>query len=566
MFTNLPSHIADVLTWEWENFAPFYDELARFPLNEQTMTDWIAQWSFLDKLISEYGSRLYVAITADTTDEAAQTRYLNFHETIHNAAKHARHQLHQKLLDSGLQPAGFELPLKNIQTTAQLFSEKNLPLFVEEKRLETDYDKIRGAQTVLWNGEELTIDQIGVILKSPDRAQREQAWRLAAQRQLDDRAALNVLWSRFMDVRAQIAANAGLPDYRAYKWLELFRYDYTPQDCAIFHRAIEEVAVPAAQRIYQKRCQRLGVESLRPWDVSADTSGQPPLKPFNTIDELEAKTETIFQQVDPALGVYFKMMRQEKLLDLDNRKGKAPGGYCTRFLVSQQPFIFMNAVGLHDDVQTLLHEGGHAFHVYESAHLWKQQLEVPTEFAEVASMGMELLAAPYLTTQYGGFYSAEAAKRARAEHLEDMILFWPYMAVVDAFQHWAYTNHTTATDSAACDAKWTELWTRFMKGVDWSGFEAALATGWQRKLHIFQVPFYYVEYGLAQIGAVQVWHNALKNQTEAVRQYRAALALGGISTLPQLYATAGARFAFDTPTMRQVVGLIEETLTTLDGA
>jgi oligoendopeptidase F len=257
-------------------------------------------------------------------------------------------------------------------------------------------------------------------------------------------------------------------------------------------------------------------------------------------------------------------MRGEKLLDLDNRKGKAPGGYCTAYEAAGVPFIFMNAVGLHDDVQTLLHEGGHAFHVFECIDLAHQQVEVPLEFAEVASMGMELLAAPYLTADKGGFYTPQEAARARIETLQSDLRFWPYMAVVDAFQQWVYDNPSQASDPAHCDAKWAEQWDRFMVGVDWSGLEDEKVTGWQRKLHIHTVPMYYIEYGLAQLGAVQVWRNALHDQARAVAAYRRALSLGGTATLPQMFAAAGAKFAFDEEILGQAVDLIVKTISELE--
>jgi oligoendopeptidase F len=387
------------------------------------------------------------------------------------------------------------------------------------------------------------------------------------ERRLQDRTALNDLWVRFMDVRRQIAANADLPTYRDYMWSTFNRFDYTPDDCKTFHKAIEEVVVPAAKRMYEKRQQRLGVNTLRPWDVDVDTSGKPALHPFDDVADLKHTVKAIFNKVDPELGGYFQIMRDKALLDLDNRKGKAPGGYCTAFANVKLPFIFMNAVGLHDDVQTLLHEGGHSFHVFEAAPLpYFQQQDPPMEFAEVASMSMELLAAPYLTADQGGFYSAAEAARARIEHLELLIGFWPYMAVVDAFQHWVYTNHAAASDPAKCDAKWAELWDRFMQGIDWSGLDAEKETGWHRKLHIFQIPFYYVEYGLAQLGAVQVWANSLNNQAQAVKDYRKALSLGGTAILPKLFAAAGAKFAFDNATLSKAVDLIESTIGNLETA
>jgi len=258
-------------------------------------------------------------------------------------------------------------------------------------------------------------------------------------------------------------------------------------------------------------------------------------------------------------------MARESLLDLDNRKNKAPGGYCASFPMSKRPFIFMNAVGLHDDLQTMLHESGHAFHNFErDALTYSQQRQIGLEFAEVASMSMELLAAPYLAAREGGVYSDADARRARVEHLESDILFWPYMAVVDTFQHWVYAHPSDAADPSKCDAQWAVQWDRFMGGVDWGGLDEEMVTGWHRKLHIHQVPFYYVEYGLAQLGAVQVWANALRDQAGAVARYRRALALGGTAALPQLFAAAGAKFAFDTATLGRYVDLMERTIEELE--
>jgi oligoendopeptidase F len=405
------------------------------------------------------------------------------------------------------------------------------------------------------------------VLLNSDRAVREQSWRLVAERQLADREALNDLWKRCLTLRREIAANADMPDYRAYIWRSMLRFDYSPDDCLNFHRAIEEVVVPVATRIYEKRRAQLGVTTLRPWDTDVDPLGRSPLHPFDDVKVLDQKTANIFNRVNPELGDHYAIMQREGLLDLENRKGKAPGGYCTGFEYSKRPFIFMNAVGLHDDVQTLLHEGGHAFHVFESIDLPRYQwIEVPTEFAEVASMSMELLAAPYLSQAAGGFYSEQDAARARVEHLEGIIQFWPYMAVVDAFQHWVYTYPEDALDPAHCDAQWSELWERFMPGIDFSGLDDVKKTGWHRKLHIFQIPFYYVEYGLAQLGAVQVWRNSLSDQPKAIAEYRKALALGGTVSLPGLFSAAGAKFAMNGATLRDAVELVERTLDQLDPA
>jgi oligoendopeptidase F len=472
--------------------------------------------------------------------------------------------LKEKLLESGLEPAGFEIPLRNMRAEADLFRAENLPVLAEENKVKTEYDKILSAQTVVWEGEERTVEQMRPVYQEADRARRERAWRLVAERQLADRDGINEVWGKLLGLRCKLAANAGRPDYRAYRWQDLLRFDYTPADARSFQDAIEAVVVPAALRVYERRRQRLGLDSLRPWDLDVDPLGLPPLRPFSDVEALKSSISRIFQRLDPALGANIDVMVVEDLLDLANRKNKAPGGYCTSFPVVRRPFIFANAVGLHDDVQTMLHECGHAFHVFESAALSSHLRNVPMEFAEVASMGMELLAAPYLVEDKGGFYTPAEAARARIEHLEGCIRFWPYMAVVDSFQHWVYENPQAAADPRQCDAAWAGFWRRFMVGVDWSGLEDVMATGWHRKLHIHTDPFYYIEYGLAQLGAAQVWANALKDQAGAVTRYRQALALGGKVSLPELFAAAGARFAFDAGTLSQAVELMETTIKALE--
>jgi len=565
MTTSHPPHSRDVMTWEWAQFEPFYEQLSDYSLTQDNIAKWLAYWSRLQDLIYERHQRHYVATTLDTTDKQAEQDYNHFLDELYPRSQSADQQQKEKILQSGIEPEGFEIPLRNMRAQAELFREANLPLLSDEIMLANEYSKITSVQTIEWEGQELTIDQVTPRLQVIDRRKRERVWHLARQRQLADREAINDLWVKLLDLRRQLAANADLSDYRAYRWRQLLRFDYTPENCAEFRQAIREVIVPAALRTYERRRGHLGLDTLRPWDLNVDPFSRPPLRPFSEAAELEAKTTTIFQQIDPQLGAYFESMRQEDMLDLENRKGKAPGAYCTDYTAIRKPFIFMNAVGIHDDVQTLIHESGHAFHVLETANLpYHPQLEVPMEFAEVASMGMEFLAGSYLMTDRGGFYTPADAARARVEHLEFCLQFWPYMAVVDEFQHWVYENHTAASDPANCDAKWGELWDTYMIGVDWGGYENEKITGWHRKLHIFEVPFYYVEYGLAQLGAVQIWHNAQRDQAEALSGYRQALSLGGTATLPQLFETAGASFAFDTRTVGAAVALMENSIEELE--
>jgi oligoendopeptidase F len=562
VFAALPNHYPEFIHWTWPQFEPYYQNLIERSLSADNVTAWLADWSHLGKLVYELQARLSLANTLNTADAGAEQRYLAFLSDVFPPVQAAEQKLKQKLLDSGLEPAGFEIPLRNMRAEAALFREINLPLLAEDRKLGTQYDKVIGAQTVQWEGQELTLQQMRPIALQTDRAVRERAWRLASNRWLADRAAIDDLWTKTVPLRRQIALNAGCADYRDYRWRELLRFDYTPADCETFRAAIEEVVVPAANRIYARARQRLGVDRVRPWDCDFDRNPlhYSALRPFENVAGLMEKSAIIFEHVDPQLGEYYAIMRREGLLDLDNRKGKAPGGYCTEFPLAQRPFIFMNAVGVRDDVRTMLHESGHAFHVFETNPLpYLQQLQVTMEFAEVASMSMELLAAPYLSKDLGGFYTDQEAAHDRIEHLESIILFWPYMAVVDAFQQWAHTQ-PDGVDPAACDATWAELQQRFMPGVDWGGLEAEMMTSWHRKLHIHSAPFYYVEYGLAQLGAVQVWRNALKDQAASLANYRRALSLGGTKSLPELYQAAGAAFAFDAETLREAVVLVETTI------
>jgi len=563
MFRSIPKDARGTLDWSWAQFEHFYLDLATRSIDSEVPA-FLQDWTALSELVDETASRLYVAVTMNTADQDAEARYNRFLDEIYPNAEQAEQRLKMSLLEQKTVPQGFEIPLLKMRTEAELFRKENLPLKTDEEKLCTQYDKIMGAQTVEWEGKEVTVAQLRPVYQSHDRAMREKAWRVAAARQLMDRQAIAELWGKFLGLRLKMASNAGYTDYRSFRWKDLQRFDYTPSDCMAFHRAIEEVVTPAAARIAEKRRRRLGVESLRPWDMEVDPLGRPALAPFKESSQLEQGLSSIFNRVDPRLGSYFDTMVREGLLDLDNRKNKAPGGYCTEFPAVKRPFIFMNAVGLHDDVQTLLHESGHAFHHFERGHLpYYQQRKVGMEFSEVASMAMELLASPYLDRDKGGFYEQPDAVRALVDHLERSIRFWPYMAAVDAFQHWVYENPAEAADPSKCDAQWAHVWERFITWIDWSGLEKELMQGWQLKLHIHTVPFYYVEYGLAQLGAVQVWGNALNDQSKAVSAYRQALALGGTVSLPDLFARAGAKFALDAQTLRSAVSLMEGVLDSL---
>jgi oligoendopeptidase F len=545
---------------------PHMRELAERPLTDQNLTRWLAEWSHVRALLEETRARLEVAAAMDTSDAAAEARFNAFQEKVYTPALAAEQGIRENLLSSGLAPPpGFEIPLRDMRADAELFCEQNLDLAAEEQKLVNAYNRIVGAQTADWEGEEVTLYELEAKLQDPDRATREHAWRRRVERQLADQKAIDALWADLVGLRHQMALNAGFEDYRAFRWQQLHRFDYTPEDCARFHRAIEKVTVPAVRRIHERYRGCLGVKRLRPWDLEVDPLGRPPLEPFRDAQDLEQKAAAIFRRIDPELGATFDAMRRDGLLDLENRKDKAPHGWCTTFPLVRKPFIFMNAVGWQRDVVMLLHEAGHAFHVFEMAELpYIHQLQVPAEFLEVASMAMELLAGPYLTADAGGFCSEADAARARVKHLEDAIIVsWPYIAAMDSFQHWVYANPDAAGDGATSGARWGEIWLRLMPGVDWGGLDDALQVSWQAIPHFFGWPLSGIEYGIAQLGAVQVWRNALDDWADALWRYREALSLGGTVSLPKLYEAAGAKLVFDAETLGEAVALMERTIARL---
>ena len=570
----LPLSVEEINPRSWETFAPFFNELQERPLHADNLRQWLTDWSDLTRLLHEAASLIYIEKSLDTADEEKEQAFLDLINDVYPQAQVAVQALKERLLALDPNSEALQdmvLVLRNMQNEADLFRQENIPLFTQTSKLENEYDKITGGLKAIWDGEEKNLSQLSFFLNDKDRNVRQKAWQMMADLWLSQRKVLNDTYRELLDLRQQIAHNAGLPDYRAYAFREKGRFDYTAEDCLMFHEAIEVAVVPALHRILDRKKKRLGYETLYPWDwvpeqgALVDDSEGSPLRPYQGQENLIQHTLNIFRQLDPQLSHYFATMAEDGLLDLDTRKGKALGGYCSELPLRKRPFIFMNGVGSHDDVQTMLHEAGHAFHVFETADLpliW--QTDPPMEFCEVASMSMELLAAPYLTNQHGGFYTSPQAARARIEHLEGIVAFLPYMAMVDAFQHWVYTHPQDAADASQCDSIWEQLWQRFVPGIDWSGHEESQKTGWHRKPHIFTSPFYYIEYGMAQVGALQVWRNSQRNRSKALTAYRRALALGGTKTLPELFASAGAEFRFDTLLLTELVDLIEETTTELE--
>jgi oligoendopeptidase F len=407
---------------------------------------------------------------------------------------------------------------------------------MEDLKLGQEYEKVSGNETAEFQGQTYTLTQLKPFLEEPDRSVREGAWRARVAARLADAPLYDEMFDKMLELRQQIARNAGFDNYLDYKFREYKRFDYTPEDCLAFHAAIEKHVVPFTVRERERRRKLLGVDSIRPWDTEVDPEGYQPLRPFESADRLKEGGLRIVKQVDPQLGDFLESMVRDGLLDLENRPGKAPGAYCQSFADSRVPYIHMNAVGIKVDVDTLLHEGGHAFHYFLARDLPLHSYHNPgMEFSEVASMSMELLARPYL----GEFYSEEELDRLLDDQLRGSLSMMPWIAMLDAFQHWVYTAEEHGAEARR--AKWREIEQRFRPDLDWSGLEQYRDIGWQY-LHVFVVPLYYVEYGIAQIAALQVWLRSLEDPKSAIEAYKRGLSLGGSRPLPELFSAAGAEF------------------------
>jgi oligoendopeptidase F len=552
----------------WEEIAVLFDKLEARASNCHTSTElesWLLDRSELSAALDEESARRYIAMTCHTEDGAAETAYVQFVEQIEPQTKPRQFKLAQLYVGhpmrSQLPKKRYEVFDRDTKLHVELFRPENVPLETAETKLSQEYQKLSGSLTVQFRGEEKTLTRMGRYLEETDRALRQEAWELVAERRLREAEKFEDIFDEQVRLRQQMARNAGFDNYRDYAFRKLGRFDYTPADCVSFHKAVETEVMPVVREFQAERRRQLGLDALRPWDLAVDPLNRPPLRPFKQMDQMVARSQRIFDRLDGELAAGFEQMQRLRLLDLDNRKGKAPGGYQSTLAEARLPFIFMNAVGVQRDVETILHEAGHAFHALaareEDLYAYRG---APIEFCEVASMSMELLGNEFLEE----FYSTSEANRARRTHLEGIMNVLAWIATVDAFQHWIYTHpgHSRAEREEA----WVVLLERFGGEVDWSTYEAARARLWHRQLHIFIHAFYYIEYGIAQLGALQVWANSRHNRANALNAYKRALELGGSRPLPELFATAGCRFDFSLPTFAPLVGLVRSELVKLNGA
>ncbi|MDR2581061.1 MAG: M3 family oligoendopeptidase [Fibromonadaceae bacterium] len=522
--------------------------------NTENLRKWILEWSELSSALAEESARRYVAMTCDTKDKPAAEAYEFFVSNIEPIILEETEKLqkklirHENLIDLENEFGNW---FKAVRTDLELFKEENISLETELNLEIQKYQKITGAMSVQYKGETKTMQQMGVFLESSNRTEREEAWKLLTARRLQDAEALDAAFDKLFSLRIQIAKNSGHENYLSYIFKAKHRFDYTPQDCKNFHESIEKIILPLYKEILNSNAKKLGLPKLRPWDLDCDPYKLPALKPFKNGAELISKCKNLFNRLNPQWAEWFGVLEKENLIDADSRLGKAPGGYQITFDKSRIPFIFMNAAGTDRDIYTLLHESGHAFHQFA---MQGQELfafrDVPSEFAEVASMSMELLAAADLSD----FYEPADFRRSRAYALQDIISLFPWVAIIDAFQHELYArpNH------AAKDRKeiWLALQERFDSGVDWSGLEEARSYLWQKQLHLFEVPFYYIEYGIAQLGALQVYANAKKDPKLTVQKLIEAEKLGSSKPLPELFAAAGIKFDFSPKTIEPLAEMI----------
>lgn len=543
----------------WEEIEPLFQNLLKrevqFP---EELEEWILNCNELLAILQEEEALRFIRTVCHTDNQEFERAYMEYVEQIKPKLKPLWNQLHQMYLQKAevhpLPEDRYGIFYRSIKNQVDLFAKENIPLHVEVARLGQEYQKIQGAMTVEYEGKEKTLSQLAPLLQEKDRALREKVWRIIQERRGQDRERLDEIFDKLFALRVQVAKNAHHPDYRSYCFAKLERFDYTPEDCLQFHQVVEKAVVPHAKELAKRRKEALGLDTLRPWDTQVSPSGRPPLKPFKEVDEMVKGCIEIFRNLDPEFAAQLTEMSQLGLLDLDNRKGKAPGGFQHSLEESKYPFIFMNSVGLHRDLETLLHEAGHAFNFYACK---ENPLVVyrhpPMEFAEVASMTMELISAPH----WNVFYKGVDLLRAKKKHLDGIVNFFPWCCTIDAFQHELYTHPNHNREDR--EGMWLSVLDRFDSDTDWSGLENYKTFLWQRQLHLYEVPFYYIEYGLAQMGALQIWIQSLSDSGKALENYKKALALGGSKSLKEIYDAANIKLIFTEEEMVPIMeGLMEE--------
>ena len=544
----LPRHYlpVDFKIKDWESLQPFFAGLLERPIETlQGLQQWLKDLSELEAVVNEDACWRQIRMTCDTEDKSLEEAFNFFMLEIQPQLQPYADKLNRKLVESPfsteLDHAKYFTFIRNVRKNIDLFRQENIPLHAALNVDAQKFGAIAGKMTVEVNGNEFTLQQAAQFLEDPDRSLRKEVYLKIANRRLQDKEGLNQLYTDLLQKRNQVALNAGFDNYRDYRFMELGRFDYTKDDCFQFHEAVKLHVMPLVDQIYAAKRKKLGVDVLRPWDVEAEPEGIQPLRPFKNGEELLQKTMACFRRMNPFFADCLRKMKEMGHLDLESRKGKAPGGYNCPLAESGAPFIFMNAAGQLDDVTTMVHEGGHAIHSFLTHNLELHGFkEYPTEIAEVASMSMELFSMDFWDEF---FPSSEELTRAKEQQLERVITIFPWIATIDKFQHWVYENPSHTEEERADN--WARIQDEFTsREIDFSGLDEIRRYTWQRQLHLYEVPFYYIEYGIAQLGAIGLWQQYKNDKTQAITNYISALSAGGMKKLPDLFATAGLKFDF----------------------
>jgi len=547
----------------WEKVEGYLKELAsREYTTKEEFIQWLRDKSEFEAVLEEDMAWRYIRMTIDTTDAEKSEAYRFFVTEIQPNIAPFEDQLNKKMLAAPwiaelAEDEAYAIYFRAVKTALDLFREENIAIETEINTFSQEYGAISGRQTIEYDGKTLTMPQASIYLKNPDEAVRKTVFGLIVNRREQDREQLDELFTKLVQLRHRLAVNAGCADFREYKFKALGRFDYSVQDCLDFHESIETLIVPLIKKMNEEQARLLGKHKLKPWDTEVDPTGKAPLKPFESGKDLLAGSIDMFRKLDPFFGECLTTMDKQGYLDLDSKQGKSPGGYNYPLYESGIPFIFMNAAGAQRDLVTMVHEGGHAVHSFLSRDLELTGFKsLPSEVAELASMSMELIT----MEEWSRFYdNADDLNRAKKEQLESILKVLPWIATIDAFQHWIYTNpeHTVAERTSA----WLALGKRFGTGmIDYEGYEFVKESSWHRQLHLFEVPFYYIEYGIAQLGALGVWRNYKKDAASALSDYKKALALGYTKSIPEIYKTAGLRFDFSKENVKELAGMIENEL------
>lgn len=547
---------------KWEDVEQYFIALEQREISsKKDFKQWLLDQSELEAVLEENFAWRYIKMTINTKDENLAKEYTFFVKEIQPKLAPYSFRLNKKLSESPFKnefkDEAYKILFRSIDTSIKLFREENIPLEAEMAEKSQEFSAISGAQSIEHEGEQITMQKAVTLLKENDASLRKEIFEKMAARRSQDVEKLDDLFSELIQLRHKIATNAGFDNYRDYKFESLGRFDYTKEDCFDFHKSIKDEIVPLVKEISEKQAKDLGKDKLKPWDSEVDPKGRKPLKPFETGQELLDKTISIFNKIDPYFGDCLSTMDELGHLDLESKDGKSPGGYNYPLYEIGVPFIFMNAVGSHRDLITMIHEGGHAVHSFLNRDLELTGFQsLPSEVAELSSMSMELLTMDYWQDFYG---NEEELTRAKVEQLETILKILPWVATIDVFQHWIYENPNHSV--AERKEKWTQILEDYGTGVtDWSGYESVRENTWQRQLHLFEVPFYYIEYGMAQLGALAVWKNSKSNFKKAIEDYKNALSLGYTKSIPEIYKTAGVTFDFSRENIKKLAEFINEEL------